>query len=364
MKKLLLILLCLPMIGFGQQTYVPDDNFEAYLEANGMGNGISNDDYVTTSNISAIPGLLYIAGQNITDLTGIEDFTDLEILNCENNQLISLDISNNINLNFLVCRNNNLHTLDLRNGNNNQFDSVWTSGNPNLTCISVDDSIYSTNNWTVSIFSFPVIDAQHYFSTNCTPMNLGCTDSLACNYDSIATIDDSSCVYSYTSTNIVTACDSYSWFNASGDTIYTALNSNVLSGGGNGVYSVNGLYIDTVIYTNQGGCDSIVILNLFLTISTYSYDTISFLDSIIWNNLLVFTSGTYYSILINSGGCDSTAYLYAISSTTGISDIANSKSNLVKITNMLGQETPQRRNTPLFYIYDDGTVEKRIVIEQ
>ena len=28
MKKLLLILLCLPMIGFGQQTYVPDDNFE------------------------------------------------------------------------------------------------------------------------------------------------------------------------------------------------------------------------------------------------------------------------------------------------------------------------------------------------
>jgi hypothetical protein len=49
MKKLLLILLCLPMIGFGQQTCVPDNNFEAYLEANNMGNGIPNDDYVTTS---------------------------------------------------------------------------------------------------------------------------------------------------------------------------------------------------------------------------------------------------------------------------------------------------------------------------
>ncbi|MDG1933611.1 MAG: hypothetical protein P8I52_01825 [Flavobacteriales bacterium] len=34
MKKLLLILLCLPMIGFGQKTYVPDDNFENYLESN------------------------------------------------------------------------------------------------------------------------------------------------------------------------------------------------------------------------------------------------------------------------------------------------------------------------------------------
>tara|TARA_B110000208_G_scaffold32726_1_gene43122 strand:+ start:152 stop:892 length:741 start_codon:yes stop_codon:yes gene_type:complete len=39
------------------------------------------------------------------------------------------------------------------------------------------------------------------------------------------------------------------------------------------------------------------------------------------------------------------------------------KSKLVRITDMLGQETSYRRNTPLFYIYDDGTVEKRIVIE-
>ena len=54
MKRLLIILLFLPIIGFGQQTYVPDDNFEAYLESNGMGNGIANDDYVTTSNINII----------------------------------------------------------------------------------------------------------------------------------------------------------------------------------------------------------------------------------------------------------------------------------------------------------------------
>ena len=35
------------------QTYVPDSAFEAYLENNGMGNGIPNDNYVTTSNIQA-----------------------------------------------------------------------------------------------------------------------------------------------------------------------------------------------------------------------------------------------------------------------------------------------------------------------
>ncbi len=64
-----------------QQTYVPDDNFEAYLEANGMGNGIANDDYVTTSNISGVTNL-DVTSQNIADLTGIEDFTALTYLDC------------------------------------------------------------------------------------------------------------------------------------------------------------------------------------------------------------------------------------------------------------------------------------------
>jgi hypothetical protein len=36
---------------------------------------------------------------------------------------------------------------------------------------------------------------------------------------------------------------------------------------------------------------------------------------------------------------------------------------LIKITNILGQETTPKSNTPLFYLYDDGTVEKKIIIE-
>ena len=34
MKKLLLILLCLPFIGFGQNVNIPDANFKAYLVGN------------------------------------------------------------------------------------------------------------------------------------------------------------------------------------------------------------------------------------------------------------------------------------------------------------------------------------------
>ena len=52
MKKLLLILLCVPLIGLGQQTYVPDDNFEQALIDLGYDNIL--DDYVTTANINII----------------------------------------------------------------------------------------------------------------------------------------------------------------------------------------------------------------------------------------------------------------------------------------------------------------------
>ena len=81
MKKLLLILLCLPFIGFGQLTYVPDDSFEAYLEANGMGDGIVLNDYVLAGNINTVTSL-NLNSQNIADLTGIEDFTALTWLSC------------------------------------------------------------------------------------------------------------------------------------------------------------------------------------------------------------------------------------------------------------------------------------------
>jgi hypothetical protein len=43
-------------------------------------------------------------------------------------------------------------------------------------------------------------------------------------------------------------------------------------------------------------------------------------------------------------------------------DRINKNKKLLKVTGLLGRETKQT-NQPLFYIYDDGTVEKRIVIE-
>lgn len=77
---------------------------------------------------------LHVFSKNISDLTGIEDFTSLESLVCEHNNLTfldisqnssltelsvsgnpltNLDVSQNTNLDFLQCMNNQLTTLDI-----------------------------------------------------------------------------------------------------------------------------------------------------------------------------------------------------------------------------------------------------------
>jgi hypothetical protein len=48
-------------------------------------------------------------------------------------------------------------------------------------------------------------------------------------------------------------------------------------------------------------------------------------------------------------------------SATSISEI-NTSIELIKVIDVLGREVKGKKNEPLFYIYDDGTVEKKIII--
>ena len=115
----------------------------------------------------------------------------------------------------------------------------------------------------------------------------------------------------------------------------------------------------TDVYSGSNGCDSIVNTTFTIEQSTFSYDTLSVTASMVWNGNTLTVSGDYLDTLTNSAGCDSIAHLnLTITNTTGILDLTIKK-QIVKITNILGQETSYRKNTPLFYIYDDGTVEKR-----
>ena len=78
-----------------------------------------NDDgtvSLTDANLEKIRAVteLNISDQKLTDLSGIEWFTGLTTLYCDNNQLTELDVSANTALTSLLCYSNQLTELDVK----------------------------------------------------------------------------------------------------------------------------------------------------------------------------------------------------------------------------------------------------------
>ena len=59
---------------------------------------------------------------------------------------------------------------------------------------------------------------------------------------------------------------------------------------------------------------------------------------------------------------DNDVITFNVDNSVGIEE-QTTKKELLRTTDLLGRETTDIKNEVLFYIYDDGTVEKRIVIE-
>ena len=140
MKKLLLLLvLGFTLVGFSQTTLIPDPNFEQALVDLGYDTAPINGS-VPTANISGVT-VLDVNNKNIADLTGLEGFIALTVLYGYNNQLTSLDVSNNTALTSLSCSFNQLTNLDVSNNialtlldcYSNQLTSLDVSNNTALT---------------------------------------------------------------------------------------------------------------------------------------------------------------------------------------------------------------------------------------
>jgi Leucine-rich repeat (LRR) protein len=144
-------------------TIIPDSNFEDKLITLGIDTDGKNGK-VLTANISSIKNL-DVSNSLILDLTGIQDFIALEILNCKSNKLKRIDLSKNILLQQLVCSSNDLLSLNLKNGNNSKMqnmDSGNFKNNPLLSCIQVDNVAFSNTNWSNAK------DTNVAYSTNCS----------------------------------------------------------------------------------------------------------------------------------------------------------------------------------------------------
>lgn len=166
-KKLcLLFFVLLNYVIYSQETNIPDAAFENYLETHNatgaivplndptsMGNGVVDDNKVTTANIINVTAL-NIANLGISNLTGIEDFTALEILDFSTNGVGDFDLSNNINLKELYCGSNGMSSIDVTaninletlNTSDNSFTTVDVSSNTKLKKLNLSGAIINSLN--------------------------------------------------------------------------------------------------------------------------------------------------------------------------------------------------------------------------
>ena len=190
----LVFFMALPSMLWGQNTYVPDDNFEQALIDLGYDDVI--DDFVLTENISGVYEL-DVANKEISDLTGIEDFTSLIFLECSGNQLYNLDVSNNTSLIDLRCySNNSLYSLDVSNNTSLRILDCRANG------LSILDLSYNTllenlacsQNYLTSLdlSNNPVLIELNFYQNNLTSIDLSnntILDRLACELNNLTTLD-------------------------------------------------------------------------------------------------------------------------------------------------------------------------------
>lgn len=221
-KRMLLILLLCNSI-YCQIINIPDPNFKAILLEADYDNSIAgtgllsnlllikidqNDDgeievsevqnisylLIPTSNISDLTGIEYFSNlryffcfqnnlttlDNITELTQIErifcnqnqitslnlsNFSQLRTLGCWNNQITSLDFSNNPALEIVYCENNLISTLDFTA--NPLFNDLGCKNSPNLTTLKI-------NNGAEQLFGAQTLYNQCW--TNCPNLTTICAD--------------------------------------------------------------------------------------------------------------------------------------------------------------------------------------------
>jgi hypothetical protein len=97
---------------YAQVVNIPDSNFKAALVANASIN-TNHDGEIQTSEAAAFTGTMRVSNKDISDLTGIEAFTQLTVLWCDNNNLTGINLSANTELTTLRCNHNQLTSLDV-----------------------------------------------------------------------------------------------------------------------------------------------------------------------------------------------------------------------------------------------------------
>jgi len=172
MKKrfFLLIAFITFFVGNSQNVVIPNANFKALLLSANTTNFIAfdnnsswntcvtidtnHDGEIQVSEASLIVRL-DISYSGLTDISGIQSFTNLTTLSCSNNQISNLNLIGLNYLNNLFCQNNQISNLNIASQNlswlvcrNNQLQNINFSSLPYLSQLDCSFNLLSSLNFT------------------------------------------------------------------------------------------------------------------------------------------------------------------------------------------------------------------------
>ncbi len=152
-------------------TAIPDANFEQTLIDLNLDDEI--DGFVRTSNINKIQNL-EIENKGITNLSGIEDFTELVGLWVGQNSITQLDLRQNSNLKFAFAADNALTSLQVAGlaslekiqVENNEISSLDISDNLALQQLSLANNRLNS----IDVSALPTVTQLNTFSVEDNPL--------------------------------------------------------------------------------------------------------------------------------------------------------------------------------------------------
>lgn len=220
--KLLYLLLFVTAIASAQIVNIPDANFKARLLAagtnidiakNSLGQNITidtNSDGEIQQSEALLVYELRVNNRSITNIEGIQSFTNLTFLNCGLNSLTSLEVRTCINLHELNAGFNQLTSINLSNMVNleiidlryNQLTQINVSG-----CTSLSDFSFYANRLTdIDLNGLTALrglfcSGNYLTNIDLTGINLS---SLSCGSNNIAILD----LTSQTNLNLLSCMDS------------------------------------------------------------------------------------------------------------------------------------------------------------
>lgn len=116
------------------------EGFNPYIQWTANPDGtVSLDEYNRMQIIMNGGTFLFLQNKNITSLAGIEYFTDLETLDCMDNQLTTLDVTKLTNLTDLECNDNQLVSLNV--STLEELKILWCHGNK-MTALDITNNAY------------------------------------------------------------------------------------------------------------------------------------------------------------------------------------------------------------------------------